>query len=376
MDANAIFGADDTRVNGDILHNVTEGVIYDNNASYISAVPSDFPVAADPAGFAAIAVTRAQATAFLLLNTYYINQAIPAVSLQNAAFLAYYRFLAVKYGLTSPRYAPNNYNVAYNQCFFVPGANSTCADILGMNDHGVPNAAKANVQAALVNSLTVVNLRHMHSVFVNLVCLLAYMFRTRGHHYLPDMQEKYERLWAKCRASNFDKHGSFEHIMTVSFHFIYPQVLDQYWTHALARGTCDAVIGLRYSAFAAGTSLFNVVDQGIRDLLTVIPKIADVLPNEIEYVHAQTNVLRNNRWAHSVNARLYAADATRLDESRVGVVAALIRSCVEALASDSPILESKSLARAAKLAPIAGAAYTVAIKNYIRSDKFVALGSQ
>jgi len=376
MDANAIFGADDTRVNGDILHHVTEGVIYDNNAAYVALVPNDFPMSADPAGFVPNPVTRVQATAFLVLNTHSINAAVPTITMQNAAFLAYYRFLAVKYGLASPRYAPNNYNVGYNQCRTLGGHNGNCADINGINDHGVPNAAKAGIQAALVNALTVANIRHMHSTFVNLVCLLAYMFRTRGHHYLPDMQEKYDRIWAKCKASNFDKHGSFEHIMTISLHFVYPQILDQFWAHAMARGQCDAVIGLRYTSFAAGTALFNVVDQGIRDLLTVIPKIADVLPDEIEYVHNQTNVLKNNRWAHSVNARLYAADPSRLDETRVGVVAALIRSSVDALASDSPILESKALARAAKLAPIAGAAYTVAIKNYIRSDKFVALGSQ
>jgi len=376
MDPNAIFGANDDRVNGDILVHTTEGVVYDNSAQYVVPVPTDYPVAADPTNFPAIPITRVHATAFLMLNTYMINLAVPAINLQTASFLAYYRFLAVKYGLASPRYMANAYNVGYNQCVVLPGPNGTSGDVNGNNDHGIPAANKAAVQAAIVANITVVNTRHINTTFTNIVCLLAYMFRTRGHHFIPDMQEKYERLWGKCKAAQTDKHGTFEQIVTIGLHCVFPQLLDRFWARAMELGTCDAVIALRYTAYSAGTSLFNVVDQGIRDLLTVIPKVADVLPDEIEYVRSQNTILKNNRWAHSVNARLYGADPTRLDESRVGVVAALIRSCIDALANDSPILESKALARAAKLAPIAGAAYTVAIKNYIRSDKFVALGNQ
>lgn len=34
--------------------------------------------------------------------------------------------------------------------------------------------------------------------FCDIVCLVAFMFRQRGHHYIEDMDERYKTMWRRC----------------------------------------------------------------------------------------------------------------------------------------------------------------------------------
>jgi len=376
MNADLIFGVNNDRVNGDILIIDRGGDLYEANAAYTVQCPADFATSGDPGTFNHIQYTREQVTAFLTLNIHAINQAVPTINLNSAAELAYIRFLCVKYRLVSEQYDHNDYNVDYNQCVKLAGQHDTVAEILGNNNHGIPQAAKAGVQAAIVATLTNDNLRRLNTTFTNLVCLVAYMFRVRGHHYLSDMLPRYQHLWGKTTTAGRAFLNSWEHLATVGLHAVIPWILDDFWIKAVKDEKCDVILRLRINAAAAGTALIPVLDQGLKDVITVFPAISKIMPDEIQYISDRNDHLRNYRWDHSINARYYGANNERIDEKQTGAAGALIRAAITQLAPGTDLEGSKALQRAAKFAPITGAALGIALRNFVRSDKFLALQSQ
>lgn len=373
MNADAIFGADDIRVNGDIVVISRGGDTYTATAAYIVPIPADFPTANDPGTFTHIPYTRQQVLAFLMLNIYQINQANNAINLNQAAELAYIRFLATKYRLMSPNYQIAAYHVDYNQCVQLVGNANRTADLLGDNANGIPQASKPAIQAALVATLTPAVMNNLNTAFTNLVCLVAYMFRVRAHHFLPDMLNRYQQLWAKTTTANIGFANSWEILATVGLHAIMPLVLDNFWLRAANDERCDVILRLRINSAAAGTALIPVLDQGLKDVITVFPSINDIMPDEIAYVAATETHLKAHRWDYSINARYYNANNARIDEKQTGAAGALIRAAVQQLAPGTDLENSKALARAAKFAPITGAALGIALRNYVKSDKFLAL---
>jgi hypothetical protein len=379
MNPNRIFGNDDAQVNGDILTYVREGELYELDTRLAVLCAHNTPMADNPGNFEHVAMGRNSATAFLALNTFHINSVDANIQLPEAANLAYLRFLAIKYKLMSARYQHNNYACDYNQAvigYCNDGVTPlTTNHILANDNEGFPAAAQGGIQGVLEGELTVDRRAQLNKMFTNIVCLVAYMFRTRGHHYLPDMQDKYVRLWNKTATRNIPLHMSWENIATIGLHAIMPMILDMFYTHCRDHAKIDSILVLRYDSAAAGTALFPVLKQGLSDILVVVPKMKDILVREIEYIDEVCEDLKDNRWRHSINARFYNERRDRLDEKRTGATAALIRACIDTLAADSDIIDSKALLRASKIAPITGAAFGRAIRNYVNSDKFLALGA-
>ena len=58
------------------------------------------------------------------------------------------------------------------------------------------------------------------------------------------------------------------------------------------------------------------------------------------------------RWTNGINARYYGANPTRLDLAEFAPIAATIVGVYDSSANDATLLESKSLAREAKGAPL------------------------
>jgi len=377
MNADAIFGGNNNLVNGDILIAVRDGAIYVNNNAYMVYFPGNFPAAVGTGDFVQTPLTRNHATAFIAVNTYHIMQADNSILVNAAIELSYIRMLASKYRMISPAYLAANFNCDYNQACYVRNvadtANLDSAAILAADDEGFPRAQQAAIQAGMAQVLTRDKMIELNTTFINLACLVAYIFRIRGHHYMTDMQAKYVHTWGKTATKNYAFHNSWEKLTTVALHAVMPMVLDQFWTKMVNEEKCDVILRIRYTSAAAGTALFPVLAQGIKDLAVTVPRIRDVLAEEIEYVERTANNVKNNRWDHSINARFYGAEVGRISEVETGAVGALIKACVEQLVPEADLAKSKALERAAKLAPITGASMGIAIKNFIKSEKFMML---
>jgi len=381
MNAQAIFGGDETKVNGHILKVDAQGAKYENVNSQAVFFSRDFPAAANPGQFAHIDVTRAHAIAFLAMNAVKIKDAMADLTENQCAELAYIRLLAAKYGLISPLYTAADHHCDYNQAVYALGANGVdrlqSAQIVAADDVGFPQNRQVAVQAALAATLTNVNMEKYNRSFYNMICLIAFMFRTRGHHFVTgtDMLSRYNAVWNKCASKDVVFLNTWEHISTVGLHAIMPSILDKFWTYSHENALCDVVFSIRYSAAAAGTAAIAVLAQGLRDLKVVFPNITKTMEDELDYVEQMETHLAGNRWDYSINARFYNADTSRIDESKTGAVGALLVACLDSLAPAADLVKSKALGRVARFAPITGAAMGIAVKNFVKSDKFLAIAS-
>lgn len=369
MNPDAIFGADDTQINGDILVKAVVGDSYDRNASYMVYVPTDMNVADQPGDFEPINHGRRAVTAFLAVNCSHIHEVDPNVTFEDAAELAYIRYLALKYRLISPLYRINDYHCDYNQCELLGMADVNA--VLANDDVGFPAVNQAAVQSALATVLVPAKRNALHKAFINLVCLVAYMFRSRGHHYMPEMLAKYNEVWGKTGSKDVAFRNDFGRISTIGLHAIMPIILDDFWTQMKDEEKCDPVLMLRWDCAAAGTALFQVLSQGIKDLSVVFPKIREIMKTEIDYVEQMAEEIESDRWAHSINARFYNATRGRLNENHSGAVGALISAVMTSLTPEADLNKSAALKRAARFAPITGAAMGAAIRAFVKSDKFI-----
>lgn len=373
LNVDNVFGADNAQVNGDILEYVAGHVHYTNAAAEMVMLPVALTGAAEVGTFEPLNFTKRETGAILILNAYTIHVADPAITHDQAVALAYYRYLAIKYRLVSNNYSIADYHVEYNQCMVSNVVAETVDNMYADNNVAIPQAEKIAISLSITNVLTAVNRKAINRMFVNMVCLLAYIFRIRGHHYKADFAPKIEKMWDKTPHAGKEKFASFQHIFTYGLHAIFPSILDQFWLSACDGGWCDDIFIIRRSVYAAGTSVFAIVRQGITDLKLVLPKLNKLLADNIHYIDETCNRLDQNRWDHSINARYYGANTDRLNETPIGIVASLIKSCVEALVSDNPLLSSKALTRAANLAPLSGAAYGNAVKLFIKTERFLDL---
>jgi len=371
------FFKDDAKpVNGHIIENKTQRVVYEDDAKLTHVVPAGFLCSERPGVFAALPTAKDEAMAIIFINTHHINLTDNSINLNESAVIAYYRFLCIKYGLVSPRYVPATYNVDYNQCVQLQGQDEKASDILGDDDAVIKQSRKHLISAAISATLTSAVRRELNTVFCNAVCLLAYMFRTRGHHYFDEFVPKLDRLWGKTVTNALQLRASWKNLFTVGFHAIIPSVLDDFWTHCMENSLCDDILKLRWDAASAGTAAFGAIRQGMSDLFSVLPNIRERVKESADYIEKTCEHLKANRWDHCINARFYAADTSRLDEKPVAVVAAMIRATLDTVAAGAPLLESKAMERAAGNAPISGAIFASAIRNLIRSERFLALLDQ
>jgi len=367
------FKDDKKPVNGHIIENKTQRVTYEDDAKLVHLLPYGLDSGERPGAYEPLPTDKQEAMSVIFLNIQHINLVDNSISLNDAAVLAYYRFLCYKYKLTSPRYDPKTYFVDYNQCRQLADPKESPAEILSDDDLFMKQDRKHAISAAVTATLTAAVRREINTIFCNTVCLLAYMFRTRGHHYFDEFVPKLDRLWGKTVTSAIQIRATWKNLFTIGYHAIIPSVLDNFWTHCKDNNMCDDILKLRWDSASAGTAAFGAIRQGMNDLFSVLPNIRVRVKDAADYIDTTCDHLKANRWDHCINARFYDANGDRLDEKPVAVVAAMIRATLDAVAAGAPLLESKAMERAAANAPIAGAIFASAVRNLIRSERFLAL---
>lgn len=369
---NAIFGNDDLRINGDILISLPKGEIYDATAVRQVITVTDLPGRNEDNNFAVLATDRNVANAILVLNFETIRAGLQALGNDVIADYAYLRFLALKYNLCSVSFTGPTIKNCYNEVKYARhnNANLSANEVIADDNAGVPQARKRVVAQALGQRLTDVRCSVLNKCFRDIVCLMAFMFRTRGHHWLPNYDAAYNRLWRKCAAYNEIGDLNWSHITTIVLHAIPPNVLDNYWVTCARNDTCDVILSLRISSLAAGTSVYGIIANSISDLTATFPNLLKKLDREVDHVTNAYDEIKKDRWAHSINARFYGSDNERLPEANIGSLGSIIKSCIHALNEDHPINASPALERVANLAPITGSVYSRTIREYIGSGEF------
>lgn len=338
------FQFDNEDLNGECLIGNPEGeqLVRSN----LTNVPfsHDSPAAADGQHDRAVVFNNAQAMDFVQLQLGQIRAADNTIVLADASKIAYLRFLAARLGLISPAFVPANYHVDYNDAGRI-GAHDDHAAGLGDWD-----------QASIRGALTAPVKRRLRECFVDLVCMVAYMFRVRGHHYLDDMEGKYDTLWQRCLRRIEDKPVAWVHVARTAFHAIMPSVLDGFWVRCANAGLCSGAMIKRVDSAPAGSSGILALKKGVSDVQLILPGAFEVVSEQLEALDQLVAQVQGNRWGASVNHRYYGVPRIRIDEGAVGVLASVALGVYTQLAPQAELRNAPSLQRMATLAPVTGGA--------------------
>lgn len=197
-------------------------------------------------------------------------------------------------------------------------------------------------------------MKKIRPLFTDMLCCVAYMFRTRAHHFVGDMSARYTSLWNRCLHQDVPLGLDWNYIACHVCHAIYPIDLDKIWQDAISNSRCAGTLIKRWDCAPAGTAGIRAVRRGLDDVNTVCPNLFPDHHRAVRHLVQIENELSSNRWAGSVNSRLYGAQRVVYNEGILGVLAAAILQLLDKFASGSMLRNSNALHRIAENAPIAG----------------------
>jgi len=302
---------------------------------------------------------------FIRLNTTYLSDA--GRSIQVAADVSYIRWLAVREGLVQKGQDAKTFFCKYSEVLDV--APATVSD--DKWDAEENKALKDGVAARLTEGRKAFLRRH----FADIVCCIAFVFRVRGHHYLDNTQGLYDKLWTRSLHKTEELQVTWEILATDALHAIFPVKLDNYWIACARAKMIAGALAKRIDAAPAGRAAIAAVDKGLSDVMMLFPDVVERVPEAYAELKRIKNVIGNQRWIGSVNARLYGAPNLLFDEGKIGVLASVVHGVYNTLAEGSALLESKALQRVAHTAPVTGAVIGRAALRATQSEKFMLLGT-
>lgn len=362
----------DNDYNGSIMIVHAEGEDYEHpieHADYVKTyVYRNSHLANDGEDFSATLLTKEEFWDVVHHNYVVMRTVDNTVSEHQLARVAYLKALTVKYRLVSPHFDPNRHHVTYNGCE-------------GVGNHhwmrfetGVQGTSTAGVfSQELVRHLSLDVRNYLKTVFNDLVCAVAYVFRTRGHHYLDSFDALYDRVWRRALHNVNDLNMTWVQISRYAFHAVMPDVLDAFWRHCVEHSYCAGTFIVRYNCACAGTAAIWTTFRGVQDIKLLFPNIFIGMESELEVLDdmIQDMNLSNNRWKGSINSTFYGVVRHRFSDQELGALGAIVRGIYATLAPQEDLLLSESLKRIAKYAPVTGSIMGQAAVKAARSDNFV-----
>lgn len=219
------------------------------------------------------------------------------------------------------------------------------------------------------------NLQGMKDItgsFANIVCVVAYVFRQKGHHYIDtaDYSEAYKNMWLKVKKNASVFVSTWANIAIIGLHAIIPCVLDLYWLSQSLKGRISPPLALRSDCAAAGTAAVFALRAGWDDARKVYGDLLYDQENCYKELKKLVDLCTEHRWRHAINARYYGETAERINMSRFSSLSATVIGVYQGAAPEATLLGAKSLQREASNSPlqrdVAKAAAKFMKKHYIK----------
>jgi hypothetical protein len=310
-------------------------------------------------------VTPAQVRALLELNFWALrsltgDDAVPETDCMRIAYLRVHGLLK---GWGDVGNNPGRYNVRYNDVKVVPDTETF--DVGGAQmgiGQAIPNWAD-RAEVAWRSGIK--------KKIVNMVCLVAFFMRTRGHHYTDENDGRYKQIWRNCLYVEDEPGLSWNYIAHHAYHFIYPIVLDAIWADAVAGRKCAGALVVRFESAAAGVAAVTAVQVGATDLGIVFPTVRDLIPESFVELDRCVDAISRHRWTGSINRRYYGGPELVVKEKELGALAAIILGALQAVAGTAALRNSPALRRVAQNAPITGTLVVTMITKAAQDERMV-----
>jgi hypothetical protein len=274
---------------------------------------------------------------------------------QEALKIAYLRYSAVRLNLVSPSFEPRTFHCKYKE-----------AEEIKDYESRYPIREQRKIVTDYMKSENFLKwVGEVGINVVNVICLVAFMFRQRGHHYLDDMESAYvkkgEKVFRMLPDTSRFYTLTWKRVARDCFHAIYPCVLDKFWVQCAKMSYCDGSLRKRINCAAAGQAttinLFKLWD----DLKLIATPVMAQFQDAAEEIDEQYKKLKNERWKGSVNATYYNASPDAIEPAVGGKIYAIAKAVADELRIDVEILKSNALQRIGKQGELSGKVGGVAL---------------
>mmetsp|Transcript_39062 Transcript_39062/g.75759 ORF Transcript_39062/g.75759 Transcript_39062/m.75759 type:complete len:416 (+) Transcript_39062:73-1320(+) len=283
------------------------------------------------------------------------------------------RSAAWRMGLLIPKGKENDYKkgTRYNECKEMSQANTdACYEtkeelkrLHELKGDGAAAAITAAVSAGIAENkydwLDEDLQSRIEDQATNILCLIAYVFRARGHHYTEDIKGVYADKWEKNRNADNDliKESDWQIIATRGAHAILPTKLDEFYLASAAENKCCRAYMIRVNVPCAGTAFYFALLAGLDEVRLIYGKHLGKFEGDIKKLKDICDDLSTKRWKGGINRIYYGGEAYNGKESTFAALAAVVFGTNSAEEVESELKNAKSLERVAKNAPLAMAAY-------------------
>jgi len=350
----AFFNDED--LNGDCFIAGDTGETEEKLVHRIVYIPAGTPTASQP--LVQVKLSNLQMVDLVNVNYYALKTHVAGISDADAAKIAWIRALAVREGLISEKFRAAMYNCRYSEVQIVAPTDGVtlAAAIFAVAPVGtvVHDGAIGSVHQLARVVLDAKTRSDLRKNFATYVSCVAYMFRVRGHHWLADINERFEDLWKRCLKDGVNPGVKWEFIAHHALHAVYPVVLDQFWINMANSGSIPGTLVKRIDASPAGVAGIRALDVGMQDLANTVPGFKHLNKEHYDEVGKFVERLKDERWAGSINRKFYGGTAVDFNEARFGSIAATVLAALNNFASNSPLKNSQALQRMARNAPISG----------------------
>lgn len=264
-----------------------------------------------------------------------VEDQVPNFTVREKNLILACRVGAYKLGLLRPGADPNQYYVHYNE-----------ARILKATPTLLAIAAPGWVDWDLLIKLG--------KQATNLICLCAYIFRWRGHHFKDEYENDVKLKWHKnTNAEALQLTGKeLGKALTYGLHAIFPIVLDDFWLDSAENGRCCRPFAIRINVPCAGTAAYFSIYAGVDEAKMLMGSGMSQYKDKVDALDALVNDLLDNRWKGGVNRNFYNAPENKVTETTFSTIAAAVQGINTVEDSVTDLGKSKSLERVSKSSPV------------------------
>jgi hypothetical protein len=351
-------------------------------------------------------MNRAQYRRFIRINYCHLRE--HGIEPAKSMCIAILKYFSAQARLVSVHFSPDDYHVHYTEAIIVPRRSSDVTDTIRpklddeteedyaaffiqesafslIGQGGLDEAERSRNKRLFTDELLAkydteltdpnapqnkVDIKLLSNIFPNLVCMLAFVFRSRGHHYLPEYDDIYSKLWSGCGYDGISLPLDFSEIFVTSLHAVYPLILDTFWLYCCDGNLCSGNLKKRKDCAPAGSAYVYSLRNGVMDVVAVFPQLQKTYEAIIARLNEVYTILRNDRWAGSINHTYYGVRRVELDESDYIQIASIVFGLYTEFAPNSPILKSRSLKKVSDNAPLIGAVLGTTLRALTRSEEY------
>jgi hypothetical protein len=202
----------------------------------------------------------------------------------------------------------------------------------------------------------------------NLICLCAYFFRARGHHYKESFGEDIAAKWRKnLNAEELSlSSDDFRVLFTHGLHAIYPDVLDKFWSDSIDEFRVCRPFALRFSVPCAGTAPYFALYAGLSEAQLIMPGAFEKERATVDRLRALCDDLRLHRWKGGINRKYYGGAQLLVKETDFAALAAIVYGLNTPEDAVTSLGKALSLKRVADTAPLTTTVVRAAATGLIR----------